>query len=50
MAIICPDDPIRVLMSIPVASVEPTMSRADLATLEPEGHAPGTRRREAAGW
>jgi CBS domain-containing protein len=38
MAIIRPDDPIRVLMSIPVASVEPTMSRADLAaTLETEG-------------
>jgi len=38
MAIIRPDDPIRVLMSMPVASVEPTMSLADLAaTLETEG-------------
>lgn len=38
MGLIQPDDPVRVLMSTPVASVDPTISLADLAAkLEIEG-------------
>ena len=38
MGLIQPGDPVRVLMSIPVASVDPTISLADLAAkLEIEG-------------